>query len=68
MCPLRGPAREQLVVFDDYGKVAGETRAVDELLRRRPLRLEKLPICHIPPSRCVEVEKNGAGSSSADVM
>jgi hypothetical protein len=37
-----------LVVFDDYGKVAGETRAVDELLRRRPLRLEKLPICHIP--------------------
>jgi len=37
-----------LVVFDDYGKVAGETRAVDELLRRRPHRLEKLPICHIP--------------------
>jgi hypothetical protein len=37
-----------LVVFDDYGKVAGETRAVDELLQRRPHRLEKLPICHIP--------------------
>ncbi len=37
-----------LVVFDDYGKVAGETRAVDELLRRHPRRLEKLPICHIP--------------------
>jgi hypothetical protein len=37
-----------LVVFDDYGKVAGETRAVDELLRRHPRRLEKLPICHVP--------------------
>lgn len=37
-----------LLVFDDYGKVAGETRAVDELLRRRPHRLEKLSICHVP--------------------
>lgn len=39
-----------LVVFDDYGTVAGETRAVDEFLEKaeRGLLIEKLPISHIP--------------------
>ena len=37
-----------LLVLDDYGKVAGETRAVDEYFAERGARLEKLPISHIP--------------------
>jgi hypothetical protein len=39
-----------LVVFDDYGTVAGETRAIDEFLEKtgRDLLIEKLPISHIP--------------------
>lgn len=37
-----------LVVLDDYGTVAGATRAVDELLARHPATVEKLPIAHIP--------------------
>lgn len=39
-----------LVLFDDYGTVAGETRAVDEFVLRRgkELLIEKLPISHIP--------------------
>jgi hypothetical protein len=39
-----------LVLFDDYGTVAGETRAIDEFLEKtgRDLQIEKLPISHIP--------------------
>jgi hypothetical protein len=42
--------RHGLVVFDDYGIVAGETLAVDEFLHRtrEELLIEKLPIAHIP--------------------
>jgi Macrocin-O-methyltransferase (TylF) len=42
--------RHGLVIFDDYGTVAGETRAVDEFLQQTPkeLLIEKLPISHIP--------------------
>lgn len=37
-----------LVVFDDYGTVAGETRAADEFLQGRGYTVEKLPVSHIP--------------------
>ena len=37
-----------LVVLDDYGTVAGETRAVDEFFADQPVRFQKLPIAHIP--------------------
>jgi hypothetical protein len=37
-----------LIVFDDYGTVAGETRAADAFLSRTGLRVEKLPMSHIP--------------------
>lgn len=40
--------RGGLVVFDDYGTVAGETRAVDEFIANRALTVEKLPLSHIP--------------------
>ena len=37
-----------VVVFDDFGTVAGETRAIDEFLVGRDLTVQKLPIAHIP--------------------
>ncbi len=37
-----------LVVFDDYGAVAGETRAIDEYFSGRNMLIEKLSISHIP--------------------
>ena len=37
-----------VLIFDDYGTVAGETRAVDELVARHGLRLQKLPFTHTP--------------------
>lgn len=37
-----------LVVFDDFGTVAGETKAVDEFFKEKNVMIEKLPISHIP--------------------
>ncbi len=37
-----------VLIFDDYGTVAGETRAVDELVTQHGLRLQKLPFTHTP--------------------
>ncbi|MFA7342853.1 MAG: TylF/MycF/NovP-related O-methyltransferase [Terrimicrobiaceae bacterium] len=37
-----------LIVFDDYGTVAGETKAVDEFFEGKDVLIEKLPISHIP--------------------
>lgn len=37
-----------LIVLDDYGTGAGETKAVDEFLIGRDVVIEKLPISHIP--------------------
>ncbi|WOO43259.1 TylF/MycF/NovP-related O-methyltransferase [Rubellicoccus peritrichatus] len=37
-----------LIVFDDYGTVAGETKAIDEFFAGKDVVIEKLPISHIP--------------------
>jgi len=37
-----------LVVFDDFGTVAGETKAIDEFFSERDVIIEKLSISHIP--------------------
>jgi len=37
-----------LIVFDDYGTVAGETQAADEYFHGKDVCFEKLPISHIP--------------------
>jgi hypothetical protein len=37
-----------LVLFDDYGLVAGATRAADELVAKTGLKLEKLPYYAVP--------------------
>lgn len=37
-----------LIVFDDYGTVAGETMAVDNFVKNYNLKLEKLPFYKIP--------------------
>lgn len=37
-----------LVIFDDFGTVAGETEAIDEFILKRDVVIEKLPISHIP--------------------
>ena len=37
-----------LIVLDDYGTGAGETRAVDEFMIGKEVLIEKLPISHIP--------------------
>ena len=40
--------KDGLVVFDDYGTVAGETKAVDEFFKGQDVLIEKLSISHIP--------------------
>jgi len=40
--------RDGLVVFDDFGTVAGETKAIDEFFLEKNVIIEKLPISHIP--------------------
>lgn len=37
-----------LVVFDDFGTVAGETKAIDEYFAKHDMVIEKLPMSHIP--------------------
>lgn len=37
-----------LIVFDDFGTVFGETKAVDEYFFEQNVIIEKLPISHIP--------------------
>jgi len=37
-----------LIVLDDYAIVAGETRSVDEFIAQNSVRIEKLPISHVP--------------------
>lgn len=37
-----------LIVFDDYGTVAGETQAADEFFANKAVKIEKLPISHVP--------------------
>ncbi|WP_340678117.1 TylF/MycF/NovP-related O-methyltransferase [Paraglaciecola sp.] len=37
-----------VIMFDDYATVAGETKAVDEFLAGKNLKIEKLSISHIP--------------------
>lgn len=40
--------RGGLIVFDDFGTVPGETRAIDEYFEGKDVLIEKLPISHIP--------------------
>jgi hypothetical protein len=37
-----------VIVLDDYGTVAGETKAVDEFIAGKDVTIEKLSISHIP--------------------
>ena len=37
-----------VIIFDDYGTVAGETKAVDEYFDEKEMVIEKLPISHLP--------------------
>ncbi|MBA3893529.1 MAG: class I SAM-dependent methyltransferase [Gemmatimonadales bacterium] len=40
--------KDGLVVLDDFGTVAGETKAVDEFFEEKKVLIRKLPISHIP--------------------
>lgn len=37
-----------LVLFDDYGTIEGETRAIDEFFAKKNLVIQRLPIAHTP--------------------
>lgn len=37
-----------VIVFDDYAIINGETRAADEFLAAKNLKIQKFPFCHTP--------------------
>lgn len=37
-----------VVVFDDFGTVSGETRAIDEFFKGQEITIHKLPLSHVP--------------------
>jgi hypothetical protein len=37
-----------LIIFDDFGTVAGETKAIDEFFKDKNVAIEKLAISHVP--------------------
>ena len=37
-----------IIVFDDYGTVKGATDAIDEFLKEKNKKTEKLSLCYIP--------------------
>ena|SRR5271157_1014510 len=47
-CLFDRVVRGGLVVFDDFGVVDGETKAIDEFFKEKDVIIEKLPISHIP--------------------
>ncbi|MBU1007791.1 TylF/MycF family methyltransferase [Candidatus Dependentiae bacterium] len=41
-----------IIVFDDYGTVHGETKAIDEFFLNKDVEIQKNPIAHIPSFIC----------------
>jgi len=40
--------RGGIIILDDYGKIAGETKAVDEFFHNRKVSIKKFPFAHSP--------------------
>jgi hypothetical protein len=40
--------KQGIIILDDYGTVDGETRAVDEFFSERNIKIEKMPLSHVP--------------------
>lgn len=53
-----------LVIFDDYGAVAGETQAIDEFLRCEGVGIEKMPYYSVPSYVVKPLQFNTGGASS----